>query len=174
MYFVNPLTAIGLIETAKSHSSAIIQTGAASQLGRMVVKLCKREKIPLINIVRKQEHVELLEKLGAEHILNSSDPNWEKELEELARRLKARACFEAVAGEVTGRILLAMPRDSIVYLYGLLSGLPAAAIDPIDTIFRNKRLQGWALHQFLREQGLIARMRLIGRVQKLLIDQTAK
>lgn len=54
MHFVNPLTALGLIESAQAHgSAAIIQTGAASQLGRMVNKICIQQKIPLINIVRR-------------------------------------------------------------------------------------------------------------------------
>lgn len=56
MSFVNPLTALGLVDLSVQYKSkAIVQTGAASQLGRMVVGVCKKEKIPLINIVRRQE-----------------------------------------------------------------------------------------------------------------------
>ena len=67
--FVNPLTALGFIETMKlENHSALINTAAASALGQMLVKICKADSIPLFNIVRKSEHVDLLKTLGAKHI----------------------------------------------------------------------------------------------------------
>lgn len=61
MSFVNPLTALGLLDKIKKlKARAAIQTGAASQLGRMLIKLCQRDKIPLINIVRRDEQVTML------------------------------------------------------------------------------------------------------------------
>lgn len=54
MSFINPLTAIGLFEAiSKYKAKAVIQSGAASQLGRMICYLCKQAKIPIINIVRR-------------------------------------------------------------------------------------------------------------------------
>lgn len=61
MSFVNPLTALGLLDKIKKlKARAAVQTGAASQLGRMLIKLCQRDKIPLINIVRREEQVSML------------------------------------------------------------------------------------------------------------------
>ena len=87
----------------------------------MIVKLCKDENLPIINIVRRTEQVDLLKELGAEHILNSSEPDFLEKLGDLAKSLKATVCFEAVAGELTGQVLSKMPFKSICYLYGLLS-----------------------------------------------------
>lgn len=111
----------------------------------MIIKICKKKKIPLINVVRRQEHVEILKEIGAEHIINTSEEGWEQNLKELSHKLKARVCFEAIAGETTGKILNVMPRDSVAYLFGALSQQPAGFLDPIQTIFRNKRVEGWLL-----------------------------
>lgn len=103
MHFVNPLTAIGLLDRAKlNKAQAIVQTAACSQLGRMIVRLCQEAKIPLINIVRKEEQVTILKEMGCEYILNSSDPDFFENFGELAKKMKATVCFEAIAGSFTG------------------------------------------------------------------------
>lgn len=139
-----------------------------------MVKVCKQQKIPLINLVRRQEQVELLKSLGAEMVINTSEPNWEQELKELAHKLQANVCFEAVSGDMTGRILNVLPRGGVVYLYGALSEQPACAIDPIQTIFRHKRLQGWILGNYLKTKSLFGLMGLVKKVQALLLDDTMK
>jgi NADPH:quinone reductase len=58
--------------------------------------------MPLINIVRKEEQVKILKELGAEHVLNSSEPNFWENLGELAKKLRATVCFEAIGGKTTG------------------------------------------------------------------------
>jgi NADPH:quinone reductase len=123
MHCVNPLTAIGMIRRARDEykAAAIIQTAAASQLGRMVVRLCLEENIPLINIVRKEEQVKILKDLGAEHVINSSLPGWDDSLRDLSKKLRASVCFEAIGGKFTGVVMGCMPANSICMLYGLLS-----------------------------------------------------
>ena len=70
--FVNPLTALAFIETMKMENhTALVHTAAASNLGQMLVKICKDDSVPLVNIVRKPEQVELLKSLGAEHVCNT-------------------------------------------------------------------------------------------------------
>ena len=70
--FVNPMTALGFVETARMEGEgAIIHTAAASNLGQMLVRICQEDEIPLVNIVRRQEHVDLLRSEGAEHVVDS-------------------------------------------------------------------------------------------------------
>src|SRR5690606_23611428 len=70
--FVNPLTALGFVETMRAEGfSALVHTAAASNLGQMLVKLCAEDGIPLVNIVRSEAQVELLKGVGAEHVVNS-------------------------------------------------------------------------------------------------------
>ncbi|HIA96247.1 MAG TPA: NADH oxidase, partial [Gammaproteobacteria bacterium] len=71
--FVNPLTALGMVETMRlENHSALVHTAAASNLGQMLIKICLDEDVPLVNIVRKEEHVEKLNSLGAKFVCNSS------------------------------------------------------------------------------------------------------
>ena len=111
--FVNPLTALAFIETMKMENhTAIVHTAAASNLGQMLVKICKDDDIPLVNIVRKQEQVDLLKDIGAEHICNISDPDFMESLVSALVATGATLGFDATGGgnngELPGQILAAM------------------------------------------------------------------
>ena len=168
---VNPLTAIGLLETAKrgGHRAAI-QTAAASQLGRMILAMAADANYPLINIVRRDGQVALLKSLGAEHVLNSSREGFVDELKTLSKRLGATIAFEAIAGDMTGTLLNVMPRGSAIYLYGALSEEPCSSIDPVEVIFNNKSIQGFYLGNWLRQRGVLGIPRAALRAQNLLIS----
>src|SRR5215510_16242766 len=72
-WFVNPLTALGMVATMRAEGhKALVHTAAASNLGQMLVKICLKDSVPLVNIVRKAEHVALLKGIGATHVCNSS------------------------------------------------------------------------------------------------------
>ena len=111
--FVNPLTALGFIETMKMENhTAIVHTAAASNLGQMLVKICKDDGVPLVNIVRKSEHVELLKGLGAVYICNTSDDDFMESLVAALVETGATLGFDATGGgnngELPGQILAAM------------------------------------------------------------------
>jgi NADPH2:quinone reductase len=111
--FVNPLTALAFIETMKMENhTAIVHTAAASNLGQMLVKICKDDDIPLVNIVRKQEQVDLLKDIGAKHICNTSDPDFMESLVSALVATGATLGFDATGGgndgELPGQILAAM------------------------------------------------------------------
>ncbi|MBT4210350.1 MAG: NADH oxidase [Porticoccaceae bacterium] len=111
--FVNPLTALAFVETMKMENhSAIINTAAASNLGQMLVKICKDDSVPLVNIVRKSEQVKMLENLGAEYVCNTSDPDFMKDLVAALIATGATLGFDATGGgnegKLPGQILAAM------------------------------------------------------------------
>ena len=111
--FVNPLTALAFIETMKMENhTAIVHTAAASNLGQMLVKICKDDDIPLVNIVRKLEQVDLLKDIGAKHICNTSDPDFMESLVSALVATGATLGFDATGGgnngELPGQILAAM------------------------------------------------------------------
>src|SRR5215467_12478060 len=101
---VNPLTAWALVDEARrgGHRAAV-QTAAASALGRMVIRLGQKFGLPVVNVVRRAEQVELLRAMGAEHVLNSADPGFDEALRALCHKLRATISFEAVSGEMSGR-----------------------------------------------------------------------
>ena len=111
--FVNPLTALAFIETMKMENhTAIVHTAAASNLGQMLVKICKNDDIPLVNIVRKQEQVDILKDIGAELVCNTSDSNFMESLVSALVTSGATLGFDATGGgnggELPGQILAAM------------------------------------------------------------------
>ncbi len=97
---VNPTSALGLMERLKElKAKAVVQTGAASQIARMMIKLAPSYKMTFINIVRRQEQVELLKnEYNQTHVLNSSDPDFIEQFRALAYELNARHCLECVSG----------------------------------------------------------------------------
>ena len=111
--FVNPLTALSFVETMKMENHiALVHTAAASNLGQMLVKICKDDGIPLVNIVRKSEQVELLKNLGAEYVCNTSDESFMDDLVNALVATGATLGFDATGGgnngELPGQILSAM------------------------------------------------------------------
>lgn len=168
MMLVNPLTAWALMHEARSGGHrAAVQTAAASALGKMVVRLAKRFSYPLINIVRRPEQVELLRQSGAEHVLDSSAAGFDEQLRSLCHRLGATIGFDAVAGEMSMRVLSAQPRGARLLVYGALSVEPCQT-HPEALIFEEKRLEGFWLSGWLRNKNLLQKIRVSNRVQELL------
>jgi len=140
--FINPLTALGMIETLhREGHSALIHTAAASNLGQMLNRLCIQDKIPLVNIVRSQAQAEILQKLGAQYIINSSEPSFKEDLAAAVAATNATLAFDAIGGgTLAGTLLQAMEtaqqaKESVysrygsqvhkqVYIYGRLDTSP--------------------------------------------------
>jgi NADPH:quinone reductase-like Zn-dependent oxidoreductase len=168
---VNPLTAWALVEEARRGAhKAIVQTAAASALGRMIWRLAKRFSIPVVNIVRRKEQVELLRSMGAEYVVNSSEPEFDRQLSELCQKLGATLGLDAVAGELSAHVLSAQPKGSRLLVYGGLSLAPCQ-IDPRSLIFETKRVQGFWLTGWMRQRNLLSQVRVAREVQKLLAGE---
>ena len=177
--FVNPLTALGMLETMRREGhSALVHTAAASNLGQMLVKLCIADAVPLVNIVRKPEHAELLRSLGAEHVCDSSLPSFSTDLIAALTATSATIAFDATGGgTLTSDILNGMEKAANatateysrygsavhkqVYIYGGLDTGPT-------TLTRNFGMAwgvgGWLLTPFLAGIGADGFARLRGRV----------
>lgn len=139
---INPMTALGMVETLRREGHrGLIHTAAASNLGQMLVKLCLADGIPLINIVRHPEQVDLLRALGATHVLDSSAPGFNTALIDAIEATGATLAFDAIGGGSTADTLLAAmeaallrttggysrygsPVHKQVYVYGMLDPSP--------------------------------------------------
>jgi len=174
--FVNPLTSLGFVETMKLEGyKAIVHAAAASNLGQMLVKICKADGIPLINIVRSQAQVDLLKGIGAEIVLNSNDEDFVEKLTAAIAETEAFLGFDPIGGgKLSGQILGAMEAAAVrrmstysrygsdqmkqVYIYG--------ALDVGPTILNRNfgltwSLSGWLLTPFMAKAGpeIVGRMR---------------
>jgi NADPH2:quinone reductase len=166
--FVNPLTSLGMVETMKREGHrALVHTAAASNLGQMLNRICLKDGIGLINIVRKPEQVKLLKDQGATWVCNSESANFMAELTDALATTGATIAFDAVGGgKLAGQILSAMEAalnrtakeysrygsstHKQVYLYGML--------DPSPTEFSRNfgmawGMGGWLLFPFLQKIG---------------------
>ena len=177
--FVNPLTALGMVETMRLEGhTALVHTAAASNLGQMLQKICTADDVPLVNVVRRTEHEELLRGIGATHVVNSSSDALMADLIAALTETGATLGFDATGGgKLAGQILTAMeaalsanaPEFSRygsatlkqVYIYG--------GLDRSQTVLTRNfgmawGLGGWLLPHFLQRIGPEASDRLRQRV----------
>jgi len=165
---VNPLMAIALMDEARRGGHhAIVQTAAASALGKMIIRLAKRSSIPLVNVVRRPEQVDALRQAGAEHVLDSSAADFDANLRRICRELGATICFDAVAGAVGGRVLHAQPKGSHLIVYGGLSGQPLPVTGG-ELIFDGKRVSGMWLSRWMTQRNPLRQLQTANTVQSLL------
>lgn len=171
-FMINPYTAVGILDTAQqadSSSKAIVHTAAASQLGQMLNKLAPMKGMEIINLVRRQEQKELLEKLGAKHIIvttSGEEETWKAELKSKVKELGAKFAFDAVSGDMTGHLMDCIPPKGTVYLYGGLAG-KANGINPLDLIYRKKQLKSFYLTSWINGGGalkMVPRMLSAGKI----------
>ncbi len=149
-FAINPFTAYGLYEIARKNiSHAIILNAAGGQVARFVQVLAKAKNINVINIVRKKEQIEELTDLGEKYVFDSNDEDFENKLKETAHLLNATTAFDAVSGELAGKILNSMPPKSELIVYGGLSAKPISEIEVLDIIFKNKKISGFNLNEWI-------------------------
>jgi NADPH2:quinone reductase len=177
--FVNPLTALGMVATMREEGhSALLHTAAASNLGQMLVKICLKDQVSLVNVVRKAENVELLKSLGAQHVLNSSDDDFMESLIAALTQTNATIGFDATGGgKLAGLILTGMEaaqaakmgefsrygstQHKQLYIYGGLDRSPTTFNRSFGMAWG---LGGWLLTPFLQKIGPAAAQVLRQRV----------
>ena len=118
----NPLTAQGLLRLCNINKyTAIANSAAASQLGRMLLKGAQEAGITVVNFVRREAQVKILKDLGAEHIINRGEEGWEEKAKKVLAEQKVQAFFDALAGPDAGKIFNLLPDNTNVYCYGKLT-----------------------------------------------------
>ena len=177
--FVNPLTSLGMVETMRREGhTALVHTAAASNLGQMLNRICLKDGIGLVNIVRKHEQEDILRAIGAVHVVNSSVPTF---LDDLTRALVATGAtiaFDAIGGgKLAGQILGCMEAAANltakeysrygssthkqVYIYG---GLDRGPTEINRNFGMAWSVGGWLLTPFLQKIGFEAGQQLRQRV----------
>jgi len=174
--FVNPLTALAMVETLRAEGhAALVHTAAASNLGQMLQKICLEDGIPLVNVVRKPEQAALLRGIGAAHVVDSSAPDFLAALHAAVAETGATLCFDAVGGgKLAGQVLAAMEAAASqrateysrygssvhkqVYIYGALDRSPTELSRNFGFAWG---VSGFLLTPFLQKAGAgtVARMR---------------
>lgn len=163
---VNPLTALALVRPVRQRQHrAMVQTAAASQVGRMIMRLAVRHGFPLINIVHRPALVEALQREGASRVLDSSAPDFHEALHAATREVGATWAVDAVGGPMTGWLATGLPRGSTIAVYGALAGTPSQ-VEPGDLIFRQQTVTGYWLSQEFRNRSPLGLARIAWRLRE--------
>lgn len=178
-WFVNPMTALGMTETMRREGhKALVHTAAASNLGQMLSKICLKDGIPLVNIVRSPAQADTLRKIGAKHVLVTTSATFMDDLTDALAETGATLAFDAIGGgSLASQILTAMEaainRDAKafsrygssvhkqVYLYGMLDPGPVELNRAYGMAWG---VGGWLLTPFLTRIGPEDRRKLTERV----------
>ncbi len=177
--FINPLTALGMTETLRREGhGALVHTAAASNLGQMLIRICRADGIPLVNIVRSPAQVATLRELGADYVIDSSAPSFIDDLDSAIRETRATLAFDAIGGgTMAGTILGSMERalsagaseynrygspvHKQVYIYGTLD---PGQVELVRTFGMAWGVGGWLVTWFMERIGPEASARMRARV----------
>jgi len=178
-WFVNPLTALGMTETMRREGhKALVHTAAASNLGQMLNKICLKDGIGLVNIVRSKEQADLLRKIGAKHVVDSSAASFMDDLTNALAETSATIAFDAIGGgKLAGQILTCMEAainktakaysrygsnvHKQIYIYGSLDTRPVEINRAFGMAWG---VGGWLLFPFLMKVGPVEGQKLRERV----------
>ena len=179
--FVNPMTALGFAENAKmDKQDAILHTVGASNLGQMLTRICQEDGLALVNMVRKSEQAELLKGIGAEHVVNSADDDFMKQLQSAIDETNAFYGFDPIGGgQTVDTVFKAMERVAVgkmdeysrygstqqkrMFIYGRLD-MGQTVLSPSYGF--GWTLSGWLLFPFLQSVG----METMGRIRQRVLD----
>ena len=177
--FVNPLTALGMVETMRRENhKALVHTAAASNLGQMLNKICQKDGVSLVNIVRSAEQEKLLRAIGAKIVVNAQAPNFMEDLTRALAETGATLAFDAIGGgKLASQILAGMEAAANmtatgysrygstthkqVYIYG---GLDTSPTELTRSFGMAWSVGGWLLTPFLMKIGPVEIQRLRQRV----------
>jgi hypothetical protein len=177
--FVNPLTALGMTETMRREGhKALVHTAAASNLGQMLNKICLKDGISLVNIVRSKEQADILHKIGAKYVVDSTAPTFMDDLTNALVETGATIAFDAIGGgKLAGQILTCMEiaanktakvysrygssTHKQVYVYG---GLDTRPMELNRAFGMAWGIGGWLLFPFLMKIGQADGAKLRARV----------
>jgi NADPH2:quinone reductase len=177
--FINPLTSLGMVETMRREGhTALVHTAAASNLGQMLNRICVKDQVGLVNIVRTPQQAQILRAIGAMHVCDSSAPTFMEDLTEAIAATGATLAFDAIGGgKLAGQILTCMEAalnrktteysrygsttHKQVYLYGTLDTGPTVLNRGFGFAWG---IGGWLLWPFMQKLGPAGTQRLRERV----------
>jgi NADPH2:quinone reductase len=180
--FVNPMTSLAFTEVMRLDGhTALVHTAAASNLGQMLVRICAKDDIPLVNIVRSAEQVALLQGIGAKYVVNSSSSSFAEDLVAVLSKTGATLGFDAIGGGMlTNQIFSAMESAALkrstgynrygsdtfkqMYIYGGLDISPTMLIRSFGFSWS---LSGFLLTPFMKRVGPEG----VDRMRKRVVDE---
>lgn len=153
---VNPMTALMILREARdSGSPYVINTAAASALGKLLLRHSQKYGVRVICIVRREEQVAHCKKEGATHVLNSSAPGFDAQLKRICADTGCRVAFDCTAGDMPARLLNALPDDGVVKIYGHMTPGPIQLMP--QSLYPQRALENFQTLACLRKLSLASK-----------------
>jgi NADPH:quinone reductase-like Zn-dependent oxidoreductase len=168
-FFVNPASALVMVRYVLRVPAGewLLQTAAGSALGRMVVRLGKRYGFRTLNVVRRSAQAEELRREGAETVVATDAESLADRVKELTEGKGVRFAMDPVGGPLASEAIKTLGRGGRLLLYGTLSGEPLT-FDPRTLMVGQKRVEGFWMSEWVRDQNPLTMLRLFGRVTRLI------
>lgn len=177
-FFVNPATAwVTTQEVLQIPKGAwLLQTAAASQLGRMIVRLGKQMGFRTLNVVRNKAQVELLKSQGADDVIvfdaeQSPAGELRKQVSSIVGDSGVRFAIDPVGGTLANAVLETLGMGGQLLVFGTLSEQPLQ-FSPRDLMTRQATVTGFWLGNFMQAQSLLFKLKLVRRLTRLILDGT--
>lgn len=168
-FFVNPASALVMTRHVLRvpPGAWLLQTAAGSALGRMVIRLGQLHRFKTINIVRRREQVEELKQLGGDAVICSQDESIQKQVNELTGGTGVRYAIDAVGGATGSEVIQTLGRGGRLLVYGALGDAPLS-IDPRILLPGQKKIEGFWLSEWSRDQGVLTMLLLMRQINQLI------
>jgi NADPH:quinone reductase len=169
MFFVNPATALAMVRYVHHvpREAWLLQTAAGSAVGRMIIRLGVLDGFRTLNIVRRQDQVDELLKLGATAVVATDSETLADRVQTLTEGQGVRYAVDAVGGSVATEVVGQLGRGGRLLVYGTLSGQPLT-LDPRTLLVGQKRVEGFWLSEWVRDQNLLTMFFLLQRLGRMI------
>jgi NADPH:quinone reductase-like Zn-dependent oxidoreductase len=173
MFLVNPMTAWAMVNDALRvpRGAWLLQSGAASQLGRMVIRLGRRQGFRTINLVRRAGAVRELQAIGADVVIDTSSEDPVARVAEVTANAGVGHALDCIGGDTMATMLRCLGPRGHLLCYGTLGG-ETLSLSVRDLMTAVARIEGFLLPQWIAAQGTLARLRAMRRVGRLIADGT--
>ncbi|WP_144862741.1 zinc-binding dehydrogenase [Mesorhizobium sp. J18] len=168
---VNPITALAMFDIVREEGQkSFILTAGASQLCKLMIGVAKDEGFRPIAVVRRDEQIPLLERLGAAHVLNSEAPDFSQRMAALCKEEEPRILLDATTGPVASEIFHSMRHGARWIIYGRLDPAGTVIREPGQMIFMRKRIEGFWLVEWIRQVPTERKVQAFTEAQKRFSD----
>ena len=168
-YFVNPATVLALARHVLKVRKGewLLQSAAGSTLGRMMIRLGRHDGFKTLNVVRRREAVDELKALGADAVICTEDGPIEDQVRRIVGAEGVRSAIDPVGGETGTALFRSLAPEGRLIVFGSLSEQPLQ-IESRLMIAGDRRVQGFWLGHYMRQQSIPAALRLFGEITAMM------
>lgn len=172
--FINPPTAYCLLNkiVALQAGDWVVQNAGNSAVGLSVIQIAKAMGLKTISQVRREELVEPLRTMGADHVVLEGS-GWPKEVKELTGGTPIKLALNSIGGESASDQIKALGEGGTQVTFGGMVG-DKVRFPTRFLIFNDVRLVGFWWDKFCKTQGAEAVREVMDQVYGMMRNSSLK